>query len=68
MKRLDWIIALFLVVIGLTCLTMSATWMMDTGSIRSYFTNFLQICLWIGIPILIVGVIYYVMKRKRRDS
>lgn len=67
MKKLDWFIVLFLAVIGLTCLTMSATWMMDTGSIRSYFTNFLQICLWIGIPILSAGVIYYVMKRKRRD-
>ncbi|MFT8321135.1 MAG: hypothetical protein ABF649_09530 [Bacillus sp. (in: firmicutes)] len=68
MKRLDWLIVLVLIVIGLNCLTMSATWMMDTSSIHSYFTNLLQICLWIGIPFLIGGVIYYVMKKKRRDS
>ncbi|MED4041153.1 hypothetical protein [Niallia taxi] len=68
MKRFDWFIALFLIVMGLTCLTMSATWMMDTGSIRPYLTNFLQICLWIGIPALGVGITYYVIKRKRRDS
>ncbi|OAP75255.1 hypothetical protein A4U71_15380 [Staphylococcus aureus] len=68
MKRSDWFIALFLIIIGLTCLTMSATLVVDTGSIRSYLTNFLQICFWIGIPALGVGIIYYVIKRKRRDS
>ncbi|MEW9502805.1 hypothetical protein [Jeotgalibacillus marinus] len=68
MKRLDWVIVLLLLVVGLSCLTMSA--MMYTDSTRSYFTNFLQICLWIGLPAVGGGLIYYVIKgtRKRRDS
>ncbi|HDR6289194.1 TPA: hypothetical protein QCU33_005319 [Bacillus cereus] len=67
MKKLDWFIVLFLVIAGLTCLTMSATSMTDTTSIRSYFTNFFQICFWLGIPMVISGVIYYVMRKKRGD-
>lgn len=65
MKGWDWFIVLFLIIAGLTCLTMSATGLMDNVSIHSYFKNFLQICIWIGIPIVSAGIVYYIIKGKR---
>lgn len=67
MKRIEWLIAIALVVTGLSCLTMSATSMMNPESIRDYLNTLLQICLWTAVPILIVGVVYMLIKRKKRD-
>jgi len=67
MKRIDWFIAISLVVIGLSCLTMSATSMMRPESIQNYLSNLFKICLWTGIPIFIAGVAYLILKRKKRD-
>ena len=67
MKRLDWFIVSLLILIGLTCLTMSATSMMNTDAARSYFKDILKMCLWIGIPAVSVGIIYYILKRENKD-
>lgn len=67
MKRIEWLIAIALVVIGLSCLTMSAASMMNPESIHDYFSTFMQICLWIAVPLIIVGVVYILIKRKKRD-
>lgn len=64
MKKTEWMIALSLVVIGLSCLTMSATVMFNPDSIRTYLNTLLTICLWIGIPIIIAAAIYFILKRK----
>lgn len=63
---LDWVVVIILVIAGLMCLTMSATSMMDTNSMGSYFTSFIQICMWIGIPIICAGILYFVVKWKRK--
>lgn len=62
MKLFDWLVAILLVVIGVGCLTMSATWMMGSGSIIS---NFFSICMWIGIPLIIVAIVYFIIIFKR---
>lgn len=67
MKELDWFIVMFLILVGLICLTMSASTMMDTISMSSYFKKFVQICLWIGIPILLTELIYRLIKKKKKD-
>lgn len=64
----DWLIVLCFVAIGLSCLTMSATWMLDHDSLSEYLHNFLKICLWTGIPALIVALIYVLIKTKRRKD
>ncbi len=66
MKWADWIIVFSLLLIGLSCLTMSATWMGKPESISSYVTNLLKICFWITIPIIIVAFIYMIVKRRKR--
>ncbi len=67
MKRVEWVIAVALVVIGLSCLTMSATSMMGPNSYHAYLSNLFKICLWMGIPVLIIGIAYLVIKRNKRD-
>ncbi len=62
MKLFDWLAAIFLVVIGVGCLTMSATWMMGSGSMLS---NFFSICMWIGVPLIIVAIVYFLIKFKK---
>lgn len=62
MKVTDWIIALALVIIGLSCLTMSGTWMMNPESITPYLNTLLRICIWLGIPVIIAGGIYVIIK------
>lgn len=66
MRWIDWLIVFLLIVIGLSCLTMSATWMMSPNSVLPYLHNFLQICLWSAIPIILVAVLYAVIKKRRR--
>ncbi|MET3506419.1 hypothetical protein ABMB67_002509 [Halalkalibacter oceani] len=66
MRGKEWIIVILLVSVGLCCWTMSATWMSHPQSIKHYSVNFLQICLWTGIPVVIAGVIYLIITLKNR--
>ncbi|MGM0715043.1 hypothetical protein ACWKW1_25405 [Brevibacillus parabrevis] len=68
MRWVDWLIVSLLVVIGLSCLTMSATWMMGSDSIGMYFHNFFKICLWSGIPILVASVLYVIAKKRGKKD
>ncbi|MEK8130571.1 hypothetical protein WMW72_21935 [Paenibacillus filicis] len=65
MKWMDWLVAFVLVAIGICCLTMSATSMLHPGSFQSYMAAFLQICMWIGIPALIGGTLYLILKSRK---
>lgn len=68
MKIIDWIITLSLMLIGLSCLTMSATWLLNPETIHSYLATVLQICLWAGVPVFVAGLIYLFFIRKKGDS
>jgi hypothetical protein len=63
-RKTEWMIALSLVVIGLSCLTMSATWIGNSDSFKSYLEMFLEICIWIGIPLAAAGVLYFIFKKR----
>jgi hypothetical protein len=64
MKMTDWIMALSLVIIGLSCLTMSGTLMFNPESIAAYFNTLVRICFWIGIPIVLAGIVYMILNLK----
>lgn len=68
MKKLEWLVAAVLVMVGLTCLTVSATTMLGAGSIEPYLSTFLHLCLWMGVPVLLVGIIYIIFLKKRHDQ
>ncbi|MDR6224040.1 hypothetical protein JOE21_000028 [Desmospora profundinema] len=65
MKWIEWLVVLSLVAIGLACLTMSATAFLDTPSIQPYLHMLVRICLWIGLPVLVVGLGYWIWRWKR---
>lgn len=68
MKKIEYLIALALIFLGIACLTMSGTYMLDQN-ITVYAMTILKICLWIGIPIVIIGVLYLVfVKRKKGEN
>ncbi|KAA0956092.1 hypothetical protein FQ085_14700 [Planococcus sp. ANT_H30] len=65
MRRIEVFLAILLVVIGILCLTMSGTLMLETG-LTVFLTTFVQVCLWMGIPLILTGVIYWQYTKKRR--
>ncbi|UOF92330.1 hypothetical protein LSG31_09275 [Fodinisporobacter ferrooxydans] len=68
MKFTEWLIALSLIVIGLLCLTMSATATVGLSSIQPFVSMLLQICLWTGIPLVIAMVVYIIIKTKNQKQ
>lgn len=64
MKKIEIILSVVLIAVGVVCLTMSGS-MMFQQDISFYFETFIKICLWMGIPIIIAGITYLLIKRKR---
>ncbi len=65
LNRIEFFFAGLLIVIGIMCLTMSGTLMMNQG-MGEYLKMFTQICLWMGIPLILVSVSYVIYRKKRR--
>lgn len=65
MKKTEVILAGMLIAAGIVCLTMSGTLMLETG-LTVYLTTFVQICLWMSIPLILTGFLYWRYTRKRR--
>ncbi len=66
MNKIEWLIVILLITMGLMCLTVSGTVMWGTESIESYLKTFIQICLWMCLPISIIGIIYFIILKKRK--
>ncbi|UOF90903.1 hypothetical protein LSG31_01035 [Fodinisporobacter ferrooxydans] len=66
MKFTEWLIALSLIVIGLLCLTMSATATASQTAVQPFVSMLLQICLWASIPLVFATVAYIIIKMKNR--
>lgn len=67
MKRFEYVISGLLVIIGLGCLTTSGSYFIGTG-IDAYIMTFLQVCMWSGIPLFVVGIIYFFLIRVRKEK
>lgn len=63
MKKTEMILAILLILVGIGCLTMSGT-ILFQEDFALYFQTFIQVCLWIGVPILITGILYFIIFRK----
>lgn len=64
MKLFDWLVAIALILMGVGCLTMSASWMMGSESILRYINNFFSVCMWIGIPLIVTAIVYLFIKAR----
>ncbi|OAB46298.1 hypothetical protein [Paenibacillus glacialis] len=65
MKKVEWLIAIFIMVMGIICMMVSAT------SFRGM--SFLQLgqsvgtfCIWFAGLLLMIGLIYIFLKHKRK--
>lgn len=67
MTRIEYVIAGLLVIMGLACLTTSGSYLMG-GSIGAYIKTFFQLCIWLGIPIVVFSAIYFVIRVKNSDK
>lgn len=67
MKKTEWFIVTLLIVMGLLCLTVSATTVWDTATLQSYVTTFFRLCLWMGLPILLTGIAYFIIIKRRKN-
>ncbi|MFD1736732.1 hypothetical protein ACFSCX_09150 [Bacillus salitolerans] len=67
MKKVEYIIALILIMLGIVCLTMSGSYMLEQN-IMAYAKMFIKVCLWMGIPISVVGVVYYFIIKRRGEE
>lgn len=68
MRKIEWVMAASLVIIGLSCLTMSATWLLNPDSIGPYMHTLFMICMWAGFPVIVATLIYLIFRIKKRDS
>lgn len=66
MKRMDWIIAISFILAGLTCLFMSMSFIEHSESLHVFIMKVVNYCLWIGIPLVIIGLIYMWLKDHNR--
>jgi len=60
MKITEWLLSVLIIFIGVHCLVMSG---MITSSTKSYFSLTIQICMVIGIPLLVGALIYIIIKK-----
>jgi hypothetical protein len=66
MKKFEIIVPVLLIMAGLLCLTMSGSFMFQP-ELRVYMKTFVQICLWTGVPILLAGIFYLLLYKKRGE-
>lgn len=68
MKLFEWLIALALILMGIGCLTMSASWMMGAGSALRYVNNFFSVCMWIGVPLIVTAIVYLIIRLRNGEK
>ncbi|AQS55755.1 hypothetical protein B0W44_08070 [Novibacillus thermophilus] len=68
MRWIEWVIAIVLVIIGLCCLTMSATWLLTPNTLGHYLHTLFMICMWAGLPLIGAAVIYFIYRIIKRQS
>lgn len=66
MKKTETLIAFLLILSGLMCLTMSGGFLLYPGT-ASFLGTFAQICLWVALPFIGIGLLYwhFGLKNKR---
>lgn len=65
MTKTELAIALGLILAGLLCLTMSGGLLFNPGG-ASFLGTFMLVCLWMGLPLFAVGVVYWRFKGKQK--
>lgn len=67
MRKREWLLAGLLIVLGIHCFVMPGFILTGTINVHAYAAQIVHICLWIGAPIILTGLIYMFWK-KRKDN
>ncbi|PZM63598.1 hypothetical protein DOE73_21225 [Paenibacillus dendritiformis] len=67
MRKVDWIIAVCFIAIGLMCLTVSASYYQNTF-ISGGWSVFESVCLWMAIIGVVIYLIYRFVQFKQRKG
>lgn len=70
MKWFEWLIAVLLIVMGLLCLTLSGMPHLH-ADFMGFVSTMIQLCFWMGIPVILLGLIYVavlIVWRKHRKK
>jgi prolipoprotein diacylglyceryltransferase len=65
MKKSDWVFGIAFILMGLSCFIMSAVSVSNPESFGVYIANILRICAKILIPMLLIGIVIWFVRRKR---
>jgi hypothetical protein len=65
MKKIEYLLAILLILIGLGCHTASITLTTGKGW-EVYLKHFFELCMFMGIPVLVIGIIYFFIITKRK--
>lgn len=65
MRKMDWIVAISFMGLGIMCMTVAAISFLEHPSVY-FFRTLITICLWLGIPFIILGSSYYLLIKKRK--
>jgi hypothetical protein len=63
MKLLDYVIGIILILMGIGCLAMSGS-MFSRTTATLFIGVFTQICIWLAVPAIIIGIIYLFLKKR----
>lgn len=64
MNRSDWLLSIAFILVGLACFAMSTIYVSHPNALYVYISKAINLCIWIGVPLMIVGLVYLFIKKK----
>ncbi|WP_298788861.1 hypothetical protein [uncultured Marinococcus sp.] len=64
MKRMEWVIVVAFIVIGLGCLTMSAIWAAPFMTVHTFIHQLALVCFWVFLPLGALLLLFYIVMRR----
>lgn len=70
MKLYEWVISLFLIGLGIMSMAMCGTfYKMTQGAFWiSFSKTLLEVCIWIGIPIGIIYLVWFMIRKYKKGE
>ncbi|WP_010632713.1 hypothetical protein [Sporolactobacillus vineae] len=65
MKKFEWFCAVFLILMGITCMTFSAT-AFGQESLLSFGKTFFRVCVWFLCPVIPLLLLFFLIRSLRK--
>ena len=64
MKRIEWVVVIAFIVIGLGCLTMSAIWAAPFMTLHTSIYQLALVCFWVFLPLGALLLLFYIVMKR----